>query len=87
MGLLSLFRSQRPPSAQRAKERLQVIVAHERSSRGRPSYLPQLQQEILEVIRRYVDVSPEDVQINVESDDGCEVLALNVTLPERPHAA
>lgn len=81
MGLLDIFRANRPKSADRARERLQVIVAHERNYRGRPSYLPALQQELLAVIRKYVEIDPQDVQVNVESDDGCEVLELNVTLP------
>lgn len=82
MGLLDRFRSKRPTSASKAKERLQVIVAHERGNRGNAaSYLPQMQREILAVIRKYVQIADEDVQVNVESDDGCEVLELNVTLP------
>ena len=51
MSLLDYFRSNKKQNtAQLAKERLQIIVAHERSSRG-PDYLPQLKQDILDVIR------------------------------------
>ena len=85
MGLLDLFRRQ-PPSAQLAKERLRIIVAQERGARGGPDYLPLLRRELLEVIRKYVNVDPEAVVINLERDQGQEVLELSVALPDKMHA-
>lgn len=82
MGLLDLFRRQ-PSTASVAKERLRIIVAQERGSRGGPDYLPLLRRELLEVIRKYVNVDPEAVQVNVERDQGQEVLELSVALPEK----
>jgi cell division topological specificity factor len=84
MGLLDFFRSSRPQrgSAAVAKERLQILVAHDRSERNRPSYLPKLQREILEVIRKYVDVDMNAVSVNYEQDDHQEVLELNIILPD-----
>jgi cell division topological specificity factor len=86
MGLLDFFRRQ-PPSAQVAKERLRIIVAQERGARGGPDYLPLLRRELLEVIRKYVNVDPEAVIINLERDQGHEVLELSVALPEKIQAA
>jgi cell division topological specificity factor len=83
MGLLAFFRKT-PSSANVAKERLRIIVAQERSTRGAPDYLPTLRRELLEVIRRYVNVDPSAVQINLGRDDGHEVLELSVALPEDP---
>ena len=83
MGLLALFRKT-PSSANVAKERLRIIVAQERSTRGAPDYLPTLRRELLEVIRRYVNVDPSAVQINLGRDDGHEVLELSVALPGEP---
>ena len=83
MGLLAFFRKA-PSSANVAKERLRIIVAQERSTRGAPDYLPTLRRELLEVIRRYVNVDPSAVQINLGRDDGHEVLELSVALPEDP---
>ena len=54
MRLLDYFRSNRSSSASVAKERLQVLVAHERTMRNAPSYLPQLQNEILAVIKKCI---------------------------------
>jgi cell division topological specificity factor len=83
MGLLALFRKT-PSSANVAKERLRIIVAQERSTRGAPDYLPTLRRELLEVIRRYVNIDPSAVQVNLGRDDGHEVLELSVALPEDP---
>jgi cell division topological specificity factor len=84
MGLLALFRRSQP-SANLAKERLRIIVAQERGARNAPDYLPLLRRELLEVIRKYVNVDPEAVQVNVEREDGHEVLELSVSLAsEKP---
>ena len=81
MGLLALFRKT-PSTASVAKERLRIIVAQERSARGSPDYLPLLRRELLEVIHKYVNVDPSSVQVNLEFEDGHEVLELSVALPE-----
>jgi cell division topological specificity factor len=81
MGLLALFR-RTPPSASIAKERLRIIVAQERRGRGGPDYMPLLRRELMDVIRKYVNVDPAAVQINVEREDGHEVLEFSVALPE-----
>lgn len=85
MGLLDYFRS--PASRSRgtaavAKERLQILVAHDRSTRDRPTYIPQLQQEILAVIRKYVEVDSSAISVKYEQEDTHEILELNIILPE-----
>jgi cell division topological specificity factor len=84
MGLRDLFR-RTPSSANVAKERLRIIVAQERSSRGGggPDYLPLLRRELLEVIRKYVNVDPDAVTTNLEHVDGQEVLEFSVALPDK----
>ena len=83
MSFLYYFKSKtNTRTASVAKERLQIIVAHERGQRGQPDYLPQLQQEILAVIRKYVQISDDMVQVEVDRTDSHSVLELNVTLPE-----
>ena len=77
-----MFR-RRPSSANVAKERLRIIVSQERSTRGGPDYLPVLRRELLHVIRKYVNVDLEAIQVNLEREDGQEVLELSVALPER----
>ncbi len=82
MSLLDYFRSSKPKTASIAKERLQILVAHERTSKNQPSYLPQMQQELLAVIQKYVNVDQGDLSVNFEQDDDQEVLELNIILPE-----
>ena len=85
MGLFDFLRSRPKNTASVAKERLRIIVAQERAAegRGRPDYLPLLRREILEVIRKYVNVDPDAIDIHVERDGDSEVLELSVALPER----
>jgi cell division topological specificity factor len=82
MGLLNLFKKRKPASAAVAKERLMILVAQERATRGGPDYLPLLQRELLEVIRKYVNVDNEAVQIKLDRDGDQDVLELNVLLPD-----
>ncbi len=86
MGILDFLRVKPQNTANIARERLRIIVAQERSTRGGPDYLPLLRSELLEVIRKYVHVDPEAVQINLESEGGQELLELSVALPEGDEA-
>jgi cell division topological specificity factor len=82
MGILDFLRAKPHNTANIARERLRIIVAQERGTRGGPDYLPLLRSELLEVIRKYVHVDPDAVQINVENEGGQELLELSVALPE-----
>ena len=84
MSLLDYFKTTKPNSAKLAKERLQILVAHERNTRNQPSYLPEMQQELLKVIRKYIQIDQEDISVHFESDDEQETLELNIVLPEQP---
>lgn len=81
MKLLDFLKRERKNTASVAKERLQIIVAHQRTQRGQPDYMPMLERELLEVIRRYVQIDDDAVNISMDSEDNCSVLELNVTLP------
>ena len=83
MALFDFFKDKSDQgSAAAAKERLKVIVAHERMQRNQPDYLPAMQQEILQVIRKYIPVEYDDVNIQVEQEGQVSILELNVTLPQ-----
>lgn len=82
MALLDYFRQRKGSgSAAIAKERLQILVAHDRRGGG-PSYLPQLKHDLLKVIRKYVAVDNDAVSVNLERDGHHEVLELNIVLPD-----
>jgi len=77
-----LFRRHPKPTAKIAKERLQIIVSHERSARTGPDYLPMLQQELVAVIAKYVDIDHDQVKVELERSGNCSILELNITLPD-----
>lgn len=84
MSIINFFRSRNKASpASIAKERLQIIVAHERGQRDEPDYLPQMQRELVEVIRKYVSIADDQVQVALDNQDNCSILELNITLPDR----
>ena len=84
MSILNFLRvRKKAPTASIAKERLQIIVAHERGQRDEPDYLPALQKELVEVIRKYVNIDHEQVQVALENQGSCSILELNITLPDR----
>ncbi len=74
-----------PPkkSAQMARERLMVIVSHERGQHDhQPDFLPKLQKELTEVIAKYVKIDKNQVHVDYGQKGGRSVLELNITLPE-----
>lgn len=84
MSLLSFLLGEKKKTASVAKERLQIILAHERSSLGskRPDYLPELQRELIAVISKYVSIKAEDIKVHLEKQDDLEVLEVKIELPD-----
>ncbi len=83
MDWLKVFRADKKNTAQTAKERLMIAVAHQRAGTEHgPMYLPRMREELLAVVRKYVQVPDNAVQFNVQREDGLEVLEMNITLPE-----
>ncbi|NNC23439.1 cell division topological specificity factor MinE [Salinisphaera sp. USBA-960] len=81
MGLLDVFRSEKKASAEVAKERLQVVVAQRRAeTSGQPAYFPDLQRDLLAVIRKYVDVDDDAVNMDLDQHGDLDVLELNIKL-------
>lgn len=58
-----------------------MIVAHQRAHVGSPEWMPRLHKDLVEVIRRYVPIDADDVNVALDSEDGMDVLELNVNLP------
>ncbi len=84
MSFLSFFLGEKKQTASVAKERLQIILAHERSGRGtsRADYLPKMQAELMAVISKYVKIGPSDIKVSVERQDNFEVLEVKIELPD-----
>ena len=84
MSLLSFLLGEKKKTASVAKERLQIILEHERSGRsaGQPDYLPALQRELVAVISKYVKINADDLKVHFERQDDLEVLEVKIELPE-----
>ena len=83
MTLFSLIFGNKPKTATIAKERLQLIIAHERNGlSGKKEYLPEMQKELIAVISKYVSVNPDDIKVSLEKQGNYEVLEVNIVLPE-----
>ena len=85
MSFLSFFLGEKKKTASVAKERLQIILAHERSggSAAAPDYLPDLQRDLVAVISKYVKIDQRDIKVNLERQDDLEVLEVKIELPEK----
>ncbi|HDR8916158.1 TPA: cell division topological specificity factor MinE [Burkholderia multivorans] len=83
MSILSFLLGEKKKSASVAKERLQLIIAHERVC-GRPpaDYLPALQKELVAVISKYVQISNDDIRVSLERQDDLEVLEVKIEIPQ-----
>ena len=84
MGIFDFLTQRNKNTANVAKERLRIIVAQERAQRGAPDYLPTLRRELLEVLKKYVNVDPDAIQVKLSQEGGHELLELSVALPDKP---
>lgn len=78
MSLFNLFRKQR--SAPLARERLQVLLAHERASSG-TDLVAVLREEILAVIAKHVQIDNDRVHVKMDRDEHVSILEIDVEIP------
>ena len=81
---LSFLLGEKKKTANVAKDRLQFILAHERTGRSghQPDYLPALQRDLVAVLSKYVKINPDDIKVNLERQDNLEVLEVKIELPD-----
>jgi cell division topological specificity factor len=82
--LEKIFGSSQPKSAQLAKERLTLVIAHQRTdaSTGQHDFLPALQKELIDVISKYVKINADDIKVQLEKKGNYEVLEVNIVMPD-----
>ena len=80
MGLLNLFFSPHRHSAAIAKERLKIVLAHERAGRHAPDFLPKLRKELIEVVDRYVEIREDMIRVNLGKSGETSLLEINIAL-------
>ena len=84
MSFFDFFLGEKKKTASVAKERLQIILAHERSGRNaaEPDYLPALQRDLVAVISKYIKINPNDIKVQMDRQDNLEVLEVKIELPD-----
>jgi cell division topological specificity factor len=89
MNMFRLFSSRSAPvpapSAPIARERLQILLAHERGMRGQPDLLLQLREEILAAVARHVALDPDKVIFRMERGKHVSTLEVDIELPNEPN--
>ena len=84
MDLMRFFKA-KPKTSSVAKERLQLILAHERIGRNPngtaiPDFLPQLQRDLIAVLSKYVNIGENDIKINVDRQDNLDLLEVKIEI-------
>lgn len=82
--LLSFFLGEKNQLLVLPKERLSILLAHERAGRNalQPEKLMELQRELVAVISKYVKVNPSDIKVIQGREDNLETLEVKIELPE-----
>ena len=87
MSLFDFFFPKKPPSASIAKERLQLVLAHERADRDSPDFLPRMQKELLAVVAKYIAIKEDMIRVSLGKEGNTSVLEINVEMPSAAKAA
>jgi cell division topological specificity factor len=80
MGLFSFLFPPRESSAAIAKERLKIVLAHERASSKAPDFLPRMQKELIDVVGRYVEIRDDMIRVNLGDTGGTSLLEINIEI-------
>jgi cell division topological specificity factor len=80
MGLLSFLFPERRNTAVIARDRLKIVLAHERASREAPDFLPVLQKELLDVVGRYVEIRGDMIRVNLDRSGETSLLEIDVEI-------
>lgn len=83
MGIFDFLTQRNKNTASVAKNRLRILIEQERGMRDAPDYLPLLQRELLEVIRKYINVDADAVKVDLHKDGEHNLLDISVALPEK----
>jgi cell division topological specificity factor len=80
MRLFGFLFPPRPTSAAIAKERLKIVLAHERAGSKAPDFLPKLQRELIDVVGRYVEIRDDMIRVNLGHQGGTSLLEINIEI-------
>jgi cell division topological specificity factor len=80
MGLFKSLFSPHRHSAAIAKERLKIVLAHERAGSGAPDFLPKLQRDLIDVVGRYVEIRDDMIRVNLGKSGETSLLEINIEI-------
>ena len=80
MGLYELLFRPHRHSAAIAKERLKIVLAHERAGSQAPDFLPRLQKELIDVVGRYVEIRDDMIRVNLGKSGETSLLEINIEI-------
>ena len=80
MRLFNLLFPPRPTSAAIAKERLKIVLAHERAGSQAPDFLPRLQKELIDVVGRYVEIRDDMIRVTLGKTGETSLLEINIEI-------
>jgi cell division topological specificity factor len=80
MRLLDILFPERRNTAAIARDRLKIVLAHERASAAAPDFLPDLQKDLLDVVGRYIEIRDDMLRVNVGRSGDTSLLEINVEL-------
>lgn len=83
--LMKIFKKEEKKSGQIAKERLQVVLIHDRASVS-PEVMEQLKNDIIAVISKYMDVNKSGMEISLANDDDSVALIANIPVHSLHHS-
>ena len=84
MSLIDYFRKKK--SAETARDRLQIIIAQQRTKKDSPDFLPLLRKDIIAAIAKHMNIDVSAVKVDLQCKDNNSILELNVVLPEKEKA-
>src|ERR1700674_4986854 len=82
MRLFNILFPPRATSAAIAKERLKIVLAHERAGSAAPDFLPRLQRDLIEVVGRYVEMKEDMIRVNLGKSGETSLLEINIEIEE-----
>ncbi|MDY6269661.1 MAG: cell division topological specificity factor MinE [Selenomonadaceae bacterium] len=81
--LMKIF-GKKEPSGKVARDRLKVVLIHDRASVS-PEVMDHLKQDILEVVARYLDINPQEMDISLANDEDSVALVANIPVTNLRH--
>jgi cell division topological specificity factor len=79
MSWFSLFA--KPRTASVARERLQILLTHDRGTGGQPDLIPVLREEVLAVVAKHFAIEPDKVQVKIERGKSVSLLEIDIEIP------